>query len=326
MMACCSARSQPAWHRPRGWPRPGATAWTRWRALSAFCEQHLDDHVHADVVVVGVPAIVVGDHGDGGVAKLRLAREFGLRHVGHADDAAAPGPVQLAFRLGGELRPFHHQIGAAARHRQAERRGRRLQRVAEARADRVAHGDMGDAALAEEAFLACEAAVDELVDDDEMTGRQILAQAADRRQRDHFGAAEPLQRVDIGAVVQMAGRERMAAAVTRQEHAAHAGEAAFQQRVGRVAPGRRHAAPHFLLQPVHVIQAGAADDADDGLDAGVAHARPLTCGMGRKRQPPRPRRGDAAAAGAPHCARGARRRVSGGRRPRACASPHTTGR
>jgi hypothetical protein len=42
---------------------------------------------------------------------------------------------------------------------------------------------MRHAALAEEALLARETAVDELVDDDEMPGRQLLLQAADRGQR-----------------------------------------------------------------------------------------------------------------------------------------------
>jgi hypothetical protein len=59
--------------------------------------RRLDDHIHRDRIVFRMPAIVIGHHGDGGVAQLGFAREFGLRHVGHADDIAAPGAVQLGF-------------------------------------------------------------------------------------------------------------------------------------------------------------------------------------------------------------------------------------
>ena len=123
---------------------------------------------------------------------------------------------------------------------------------------------MRHAALAEEAFLAREAAVDELVHDDEMPGRQVFLQAADSGERNHVRAAGPLQRVDIGAIIQVAGREPVAAAVARQEHAAHAVEHAMQEFIGRRRPratGCR--APLALFQALDVIEAGAADYADD---------------------------------------------------------------
>ncbi len=62
----------------------------------------------------GCQQSIVGHHRDRRVADLRLARELGLRHVGHADDVAAPGTVELRFGKGRELRAFHAQIGAAA--------------------------------------------------------------------------------------------------------------------------------------------------------------------------------------------------------------------
>jgi hypothetical protein len=76
---------------------------------------------------------------------------------------------------------------------------------------------MRDAAGAEEALLAREGAVDELVDDDEVPRRQLLAQRADGGEREDLGAARALQRVDVGAVVQLEGGTRVAAAVARQE-------------------------------------------------------------------------------------------------------------
>jgi hypothetical protein len=52
-----------------------------------------DDGRHIDMLMLVVPAVVVGHHGDRRVAKLRLAGELRLRHVGHADHVAAPAPV-----------------------------------------------------------------------------------------------------------------------------------------------------------------------------------------------------------------------------------------
>ena len=94
MMAWSSARSQPAGHglarlaehrdhalRPASWP-------------CRRCRTAPSPFVHRDVVVVGMPAVEVGHHGDGHVADLGLAGELGLRHVGHADDVQPQAPVQ----------------------------------------------------------------------------------------------------------------------------------------------------------------------------------------------------------------------------------------
>jgi len=58
----------------------------------------------------------------------------------------------------------------------------------------------------------------------------------------------------------------MAPPVPRQEHAAHIAQAAEQQGVGCGAPGCLHLLPGLVLQPVDIVQAGAADYADDRLD------------------------------------------------------------
>ena len=85
--------------------------------------------------------------------------------------------------------------------RDALRLGRRVEPVDKTGADRVGHRDMRDAARSEEALLAGKGAVDELVDKNEAARRQLLAEGATGRNRDEVGNAGPLQRVDIGAVV-----------------------------------------------------------------------------------------------------------------------------
>src|SRR3546814_4456958 len=78
----------------------------------------------------------------------------------------------------------------------------RFQRVAQPGADRVGDRDVGDHAGAEERLLSREGAVDELVDDDEGAGREILAQRADGAERHDLGDAGALQGVDVGTGVQ----------------------------------------------------------------------------------------------------------------------------
>src|SRR3546814_1297205 len=120
-------------------------------------------------------------------------------HVGHADDVAAPAPIELRLGTGRELRAFHHHVGAGAAQRQPEFPPGRFQRVAQPGADRVGDRDVGDHAGAEERLLSREGAVDELVDDDEGTGREIPAQRADgaerHRSEEHTSELQSLMRI-----------------------------------------------------------------------------------------------------------------------------------
>jgi hypothetical protein len=76
-----------------------------------------------------------------------------------------------------------------------------VHRPGEPIAGRLRHRDVRHQPLAEEALVAGEGAVDELVDHHEMAGRQVLAQRAAGRQRQDVGDADPLQGVDVGAVI-----------------------------------------------------------------------------------------------------------------------------
>jgi len=237
-------------------------------ALVGIVEQHLDDRVHGHGVVVVVPAVVVGDHGDGRVAHLRFAGELGLGHVRHADHRAAPGAVELALGAGRELRPFHDHVGAAALVGQLERAGRVLERVAEPAAHRVGHRHVRDQPGLEERFRAREGAVDELVDDHEGARRQVGAQRADRADRQDFRHPDALEGVDVGPEIQRRRRHAVAAAVARQEHQLLAVELAEHQIVGRLAERRQHALPAHVGQPVDGVDAAAADDADERRNRG----------------------------------------------------------
>ena len=123
---------------------------------------------------------------------------------------------------------------------------------------------MRNEAGTKEALFAREGAVDELVGDDELAGRQFLFQRTAGRHRNHVGHANAFQGVDIGAVVDRGRRLDMAAAMAGQEHQVGALVGAEQQRVGRLAPGRLDPLPARLFEAGNVIDAAAADDAENG--------------------------------------------------------------
>src|SRR4029453_9027025 len=103
-------------------------------------------------------------------------------------------------------------------------------------------------------------AVDELVDYDEMTGRQVLAQRAAGRQRQDIADAGTLQGIDVGAVVDRGRRMAMAAAMARHEHHVEAIEHAEQELVGGLAEWRGDAAPLGVLQARNLIDTAAAEN------------------------------------------------------------------
>ena len=116
-----------------------------------------------DGVVLGVPAVEIRHHGNGGIGDLRFARELGFGHVGHADHIVASRAIGLRFGIGRELRAFDADIGAAFH------RGHILvlrglnQPCLQQRPDRMRHGHMRHAARREEGAFAPVRAVNELV-------------------------------------------------------------------------------------------------------------------------------------------------------------------
>ena len=153
--------------------------------------------------LVLAPAIIVGDHADQGVGKLGLAGELGLGHRGHADHVAAPRAVELALGAGRELRPFHRQIepprvtcapaASAASAASADSRGQTGSAI-ETWATRPGPKKLASRAKVRSMNWSTTT---------KRPGAQLLAQRPDRRDGDEVGAAGPLQRVDIGAGVDL---------------------------------------------------------------------------------------------------------------------------
>ena len=226
---------------------------------------HLHHGLDSHMLMGFVPAIIIGHHRDDGVRQLGLARELGFRHRGHADHAAVPGAIEKAFRAGGELRPFHADIGAAFGMIDALFPRRQGQGAGQTRADRMRHGKMRDKAGTEKTLLPRKGAVDELVRHHEGAGRQFRAQRAAGRDRDHVGDAHPFQGIDIGAVIDAARGLDMAAAMARQKHHIHAMKGSRQQLIRRLPPRAFHRLPAGIFQPRNFIDSGPADDSKHGF-------------------------------------------------------------
>src|SRR6266849_5086117 len=125
------------------------------------------------------------------------------------------------------------------------------------------HRDMRDAALAEERAGTVEGAVDELVDQHEGAGRQLLLERAAGRQRHQVGDARALEHVDIGPVVDVGRRQPMTLVVPRQKDHRQAGDLADKERRRRLAPWALDRLAPYFFEPRQVVDAGAADDAEN---------------------------------------------------------------
>jgi hypothetical protein len=93
--------------------------------------------------------------------------------------------------------------------------------------------------------------------------RQFLLERTDRAHRNDLGDAGALERIDVGAEVEPAGVDPVAAAVARQEHQLLAVEGPEQQLVGGFPEGGLDPPPFGILEAGDIVDAAAADHAED---------------------------------------------------------------
>jgi hypothetical protein len=143
--------------------------------------------------------------------------------------------------------------------------------VDQARADRLGERDVGHQAVAEEGVDAVAGAVEELVGDDDVGRLVVDLQRADGGDRDQLLDSQRLEAVDVGAVVELGRRQPVAASVARQEGDRAPVQLADDVGVRRLAERRRD--PPLLAhhQPLHLVEAAAADH----TDTNIAHGETL---------------------------------------------------
>jgi hypothetical protein len=132
--------------------------------------------------------------------------------------------------------------------------------------ERLIERNVNDQPLAEEGRRAdALGAVEELIGDDHVAGRVVLAQAADGAHRDQVLDAQLLEAINIGAARHLARHQAVPNTVARQEGYALAGECADDIGIARRAKGRGELHALDRLQPLHGIQPAPADHADSRL-------------------------------------------------------------
>lgn len=150
--------------------------------VGVFCEV-AEDGLEADGFFFYFPAVVIGDHGEGGEGDFCFAGEFGFGDVCHADDVKSELAVGVAFCSGGECWAVHVDVGSSV-----------VDVVwcvfgcffsggaedgSEAFADGVCEGYVGCDAVAEEGmFVPSAGAIEVLVKEDDVSGGVLFLEAA----------------------------------------------------------------------------------------------------------------------------------------------------
>ena len=170
--------------------------------------------------------------------------------------------IGVALGLGGELRTFHADVGAAALGDDSGGCAGLGDDGGEFRADGVAKGDVGDDAFAEEGGDALLGAVVKLVGNDEVGGLVLFLERADGRNGENALDAKLLEAVNVGAEIQLGGEDAMAASVTGEESNFASGESAEDIGVRGCAEGSFELNFVNVSEALHGIKAAAANDAD----------------------------------------------------------------
>ena len=134
--------------------------------------------------------------------------------------------------------------------------------MSHSRTNRIAKGYMADDAVTEEGRDAVEGAIDELVGNDKVSGLVLFLKRADGGDGEDALDAEFLEGVNIGAEVELGGKNAMAAAVAREKGDLAAFELAENEDVRGRAEGGFNALFVNVGEAGHGVKPAAADDAD----------------------------------------------------------------
>jgi hypothetical protein len=140
----------------------------------------------------------------------------------------------------------------------------------ELRADGIAERDVRDDPAAEERSRPRDGAVDELVDQHQVSGSDLFPHRPDGAHRDEPRHAQLLHAEDVGARVHLGGREAVSLPVPRQEDHLLLAELSQEVLVAGLAEWRADALAAHAGQPRQVVQPRPADHPDDGPRHGRA--------------------------------------------------------
>src|SRR5882762_3392213 len=181
--------------------------------ISGVLIERGDDLRRGDGFVLRVPAIVICNHGDGGVADLRFARELRFGGVGHPYHVELHGSVEMRFGKRRKLRAFHVDVGSLAVNRDSRGDARVGEHGGKLCTCGLVERHMRDQSVAKERRNAPLGAVEKLVRNKKLAGAQIFLQRADGADGNDALNAEELHRVNVGSEIEFAGKNAMAAAM-----------------------------------------------------------------------------------------------------------------
>ena len=154
------------------------------------------------------------------VGQIEFTGEHSFWHAGHADQVAAVAlePPDLGCRL--KARALHAPVGAAPGDGFGTPGGGIGQALSDGQIEGPGEIDMGDRLVRafEEGVLTPRGVIDELIGNDQGSRPEIVPDAADGRDGNHRLGADFLERPEIGSVVDLVRRKRVAVAVAREEH------------------------------------------------------------------------------------------------------------
>ncbi len=124
----------------------------------------------------------------------------------------------------------------------------------------IGDADVCHQTVAKERTLPKAGEIEELVGDDHLTRGVIVAQGPTGADADHPLDPQGLERINIGAVVDLGWGNMMADPVAGQESHGLAFQAADHNRGARLAERRLDFNTLPVFQPGHILQAGSTDD------------------------------------------------------------------
>src|SRR5450756_1719372 len=233
--------------------------------VAAHVAQHL---LERHILLPFVPHVVVGDHGHSSVTELCLTGQLGLLKVGHADDVEAQLTIDVALGARGELGTLDADVGAALVDRGAGGATVLHEQPADVGAEGIGEAHVHNDAVAEEGARPHLGTVVELVGHDHVERLELFAQAADGAGGQHVVHPQRLHAPDVGAVVDLAGKDAVPARVSGKKSDRHAVDIAEEVGVAGRPEGRVDGDFASVLE--QLVEAGSTDDTDLGriLDSG----------------------------------------------------------
>lgn len=232
-----------------------------------------DHGVGGDRLLFDLPAIVVGDHREGGERNLGFSGQLCLGKIGHSDEVETKFPIGFGFGPGRESRAIHIHIRPPVVDVFPEVSGGREEELTQGLGDGIAECDVRHDPSAEEGMMGPLArSIEELVEENDVARTVLLLQGTHCSDGDDPAYVERSQGPDVGPVIQLRGEMHMTTPVPGEKVNLSPSHATPDDRVGRRPEGRLDRDFFHVAETVDVIETGSTDHSDCGFVLWGMHA------------------------------------------------------